>query len=85
MMDVVSEVKASFVLVVEVKRLSLGGVVGLCLLAVKDMRDTNGGGKVFGFTTTGEDWRMVVCDGNRFEMTERFTILFDTMDEQRER
>lgn len=84
-MDEVSPMEENFVLVVEAKKTSLGRAVGQCLLAVKDMRDTNGGGKVYGFITTGEDWRMVVYDGSRFEMTEKFTILFQTMGKQRER
>lgn len=70
--------------VVGAGRSSLGGAVRLWLLAVKDKRVTDGGGKVFSFETTGEDWQMVVHDGSRFKMAERFTVLFHTMGKQRE-
>jgi hypothetical protein len=33
-----------------------------CLLAVRDMRDTNAGGNVYGFVTTGKAWRMLKYD-----------------------
>ncbi|KAF8429349.1 hypothetical protein BGX38DRAFT_1334627 [Terfezia claveryi] len=46
-----------------------------CFLAIKDMRDSNGGGEVFGFVTTGSHWRMVQYDGALFEMSEEMTIL----------
>ena len=41
-----------FVLVVEAKKSSLGQAMKQCLLAMKNMRDCNGEGKVYGFTTT---------------------------------
>ena len=85
MVDLVATKKNAFVLVVEAKRSNVGSAVRQCLLALNYMRDANGGGKVFGFITTGEDWRVVVYDGNRFEMTEKFSILFDTVGKQRER
>ncbi|KAF8436390.1 hypothetical protein BGX38DRAFT_1274512 [Terfezia claveryi] len=42
-----------FILVVESKRASLGQAMRQCFLAMKDMRDNNGGGEVSGFVTTG--------------------------------
>lgn len=64
----------SLILIVESKP-SLGEAIKHCLLAMKDMWSTNGSGKVYGFVTTGEDWRMVSYDGITFEMTEKFTVL----------
>lgn len=58
-MDLVSVVERNFVLVIEAKRSSLGETMKQCLLSMKDMRDNNGGGKVYGFVTFGEIWRMI--------------------------
>lgn len=41
-------------------------------------------GVPYGFITTGEDWGMVKYDGT-FQMAEMFTILWDSMDEERDR
>lgn len=46
------------VLVVEAKRSDISQTVNQCLLSIKDMWDTNRAGEVYGFTTTGDDWRM---------------------------
>ena len=51
---------------------------------MKDMRDNNGGGTVYGFITTGDTWRMASYDG-AFQITEKMEILFDTMGEGKER
>ncbi|KAL0633576.1 hypothetical protein Q9L58_007536 [Maublancomyces gigas] len=55
-----------------------------CFLLLKDMRDNNGGGSVYGFITTGDSWRIVSYDGT-FQMSEKMEILFDTMDDDKER
>ena len=52
--DGISLKRQKFVFAIEAKRGSLGKGVGEFLLAMKDMRDKNGGGAVFGFVTTGE-------------------------------
>lgn len=62
-MDSVSLREKSFVLVVEAKKVSLGEARKQCFLSLKDMRDNNGGGSVYGFITTGDSWRMVSYDG----------------------
>ena len=54
---------------------SLGEAIKHCLLAMKDMWSKNGRGKVYGFVTTGDDWRMLSYDGTRFDITEKFTVL----------
>jgi len=63
-----------FVLIIESKP-CLGDAIKHCLLAMKDMWSINSKGKVYGFVTTGEDWRMLSYDGTRFEMTDKFTVL----------
>ncbi|KAF8427482.1 hypothetical protein EV426DRAFT_590297 [Tirmania nivea] len=56
-----------------------------CLLAMKDMRGNNGQGMVYGFVTTGEDWRMLSYDGTNFRMTRKFNAMFDGMEEDKVR
>ncbi|KAI5799188.1 hypothetical protein DFH27DRAFT_559923 [Peziza echinospora] len=82
--DLVTVGEEQFILMVEGKRSSLGQAMKQCLLAMKDMRDNNGEGKVYGFVTTGEFWRMLSYDG-AFEMTNNMEVLFDTMDEEKEK
>jgi len=40
-----------------------------CLLAMKDMRDNNGVGKVYGFITIGDSWRMFSYNGTEWQMS----------------
>ena len=61
---------------VEGIRSSLPQALKQCLLA---MRDSNGEGKVYGFATTGEPWRMYSYDGV-FLMTNKIDVPFNTMD-----
>ncbi|RPB29519.1 hypothetical protein L211DRAFT_776092, partial [Terfezia boudieri ATCC MYA-4762] len=56
-----------------------------CLLAMRDMRGNNGQGMVYGFVTTGEDWRMLSYDGTNFRMTRKFNAMFDGMEEDKVR
>lgn len=84
MMDVISVTEKNFVFVIEAKRSSLGQAMKQCLLAMKDMRDKSKKGEVYGFITTGDDWRMVTYDGSKFRMTDKFTVLFDTMHRRRD-
>ena len=44
------------------------------------MRENNAEGEVYGFTTTGESWRMFRYDGISFCRTEKMDVLFDSMD-----
>ena len=58
--DAISVNEDKYVLVVESKRSNLGVAMKQCLLALKDMKDSNsGGGEVYGFITTGEVWQML--------------------------
>lgn len=83
--DLVSVAEEQFVLMVEGKRSSLGQAERQRLLSLKDMGDKNGGGEVYGFTTTGESWRMFKYDGVSFWKTEKMDVVFDTMDDDKER
>jgi hypothetical protein len=82
--DSISVTKEMFVFVIEAKR-SLGKAMRKCLLEMKDMRDNNGGGKVYGFVTTGETWRMLRYDGTSFQLSERIDVMFETMGQDQER
>ena len=54
-------------------------------VALKDMRDNNGDGKVYGVVTTGKIWQMVEYDGVSFRMTEEMIVLFLKMDKNEKR
>ncbi|KAG0136442.1 hypothetical protein HOY82DRAFT_624787 [Tuber indicum] len=71
------------VLVAESRGHLLGEARKQCFLSLKDMRDCNGGGTVYGFVTTGEDWRMISFDGT-FKMSNQVHLLFETMGEEGE-
>ncbi|KAH8148459.1 uncharacterized protein LAJ45_07562 [Morchella importuna] len=54
MVDLVSVTEEKFIFIVEAKRSSLGQAMKQCLLAMKDMRDNNGGvGEVYGDKQAG--------------------------------
>ncbi|KAG0638155.1 hypothetical protein HOY80DRAFT_1137754 [Tuber brumale] len=59
MVDMIGVGNRKFVFLVEAKKSSLGEGKRQCLLAMKDMGDRNGGGLVYGFATTGEQWQML--------------------------
>ncbi|KAF8538993.1 hypothetical protein BDD12DRAFT_883625 [Trichophaea hybrida] len=61
--DLISVTEEKFVLVIEARRSSLRQAMKQCLLSMKDMRDVNDGGEVYGFVRTGETWRMLKYDG----------------------
>ncbi|KAF8427841.1 hypothetical protein EV426DRAFT_699917 [Tirmania nivea] len=67
------------ILIIEAKRESLGAVMGQCLLAMKDLRDGNKGGVIYGFVTTGDVWRMLSYDGATFQITDKLFMVFDLM------
>ncbi|KAA8895995.1 hypothetical protein FN846DRAFT_893670 [Sphaerosporella brunnea] len=77
--DMISVMEEVFVFVIESRRSSLGEAMKQCLLAMKDTSDNNGGGRVYGFVTTGESWRMLRYNGTSFELTEKIEVLFEGM------
>ncbi|PUU82250.1 hypothetical protein B9Z19DRAFT_1121016 [Tuber borchii] len=83
-MDTLEIGKRKFVLVVEAKNSNLALAKRQCLLALKDMRDNNRGGVVYGFVTTGELWQMILYDGKDFKQTGRFEVLFHSMENEKE-
>ncbi|KAF8416251.1 hypothetical protein EV426DRAFT_578791 [Tirmania nivea] len=78
-MDVISIMAERNILIFEAKRESLGAAMGQCLLAMKDLRDGNKGGMIYGFVTTGDVWRMLSYDGATFQVTDRLFMVFDLM------
>lgn len=84
-LDLISVKQERFILIVEAKRSSLGQAMKQCLLAMKDMRDSNGEGKVYGFVTTGEQWQMLEYNGTSFRKTNIMIVVFDSMDEEKEK
>ncbi|KAF8419541.1 hypothetical protein EV426DRAFT_676743 [Tirmania nivea] len=77
--DLISVKEDRFVIIIEAKRPSVGQAMKQCLLSMFNMRGNNGSGKVFGFITTGESWRMVSFDGTLFQLTYKFDVMFEGM------
>ena len=82
--DRISVGEEGFVIIIEGKQGTSGEALKQCLLSLKDARDQNSGGAVYGFITTGEFWRMLRYDGT-FQMTNKMEVLFDTMEEEKGR
>jgi len=77
-MDWISVGEKKYVTIVEAKKVFLGEAQKQCFLALRNMRDRNGGGMVYGFVTMGDSWRMISFDGN-FTISEKIELLFDSM------
>lgn len=71
--------REEFILVVELNRFSTDLAMMQCIFTMKDAYDINGGGEIFGFVTTGREWRMIRYDGHSFEKSEEMVILLDEM------
>ncbi|RPA92374.1 hypothetical protein L873DRAFT_1750523 [Choiromyces venosus 120613-1] len=84
LVDTIGMGNQKFVFVVEAKKSSLGEAKRQCLLAMKDMGDHNGGGVVYGFITTGEQWQMLRYDGTDFTQTIKFFVLSQNMRQEKE-
>ena len=74
--DRISAAEKVFVVVFGGKESSFGQAMRQCLLAMKDMRDSNGGCAVFGFATTGDRWQMLRYAGGSFQMTRKFFFFY---------
>ncbi|KAF8430029.1 hypothetical protein EV426DRAFT_660083 [Tirmania nivea] len=83
--NLVSVDQEIFIFIVESRRNSVGKAMQQCLLEMKDMRDKNRDGKVYGFVTTGETWQMLEYDGASFRKNEYITVVFDSMGEDKQR
>lgn len=82
--DRISVTEEKFLIIIEAKSRSLGEALKQCCLAMKDARDTNGGGYVYGFITTGESWRLITYNG-QFHMTDKMDLLLDRMHDRKEK
>jgi hypothetical protein len=75
-----------YVLVIEVKRDSLGKGLVQLLLALKSMWEVNNDQKpVYGFVTTGIEWQLVTYDGQTWKLSERSTVLLPNMAKEDDR
>jgi len=84
--DNISIKEHRFVLVIECKESALGHGIRQCLLALYDMFCLNRReGKLYGFVTTGEQWRMVTYDGTTLQMTDPFFALFGKLRQEKQR
>ena len=72
-LDYITETEKKFVLIIEAKRTSTDQAMKQIMLSLKDARD-NGEGKVYGFVTTGDHWRMFCYDRSEFLQTEEFMV-----------
>jgi len=80
-----STMKGTYVFVVEAMKTAWVEAMKQCLLSMKDMRDNNGGGVVYGFVTTGQDWQMLSYDSKGFRLTESFQVVFHGMARNKKR
>ncbi|KAG0133659.1 hypothetical protein HOY82DRAFT_538055 [Tuber indicum] len=84
MLEQISAGEHRLMVIVQAKMGWLGEAQKLCFLYMKDMRENNGGGIVYGFITSGDGWRMVSYDG-AFVITEEMRPIFDTMGKDKRR
>ena len=86
-MDIINVTEERFVFILEGKRSSTREGIKQCLLAMRDAWDNNdmNDSFLYGFVTTGEHWRMYRYDGTSFVVTEKFGVLFETMDKNEKR
>ena len=82
-MDLIDVGVGGVIIMVEGKSSSLGQAERQCLLSLKDMRENNGEGEVYGFTTTGESWRMFRYDGISFCKTEKMDVIDEDTGKER--
>ncbi|KAG0642766.1 hypothetical protein HOY80DRAFT_998230 [Tuber brumale] len=85
LVDLIGLENEKYVFVVEARKSSLREAKRQCLLAMKDMGDRNGGGVVYGFVTTGEQWQMLRYDGAVFTQTIKFLVMSEYMRHEKER
>ena len=83
-MDIISVWDKRFVLIVESKKSQIQSAKNQCLLSMWDMWQNNGAGEVYGFMSSGEEWRMVKYDGVKFIMTRSFKAMFEGMEKEKE-
>ena len=82
--DIISVANDKIVLVVEAKRDNMDKCLTQCLLAMRDAYDTNTTNKintdaVYGFTTEGVHWRLIIYDGKTFKMSDEMKTMAPDM------
>lgn len=82
--DIISIGQKKYVTIIEGKKVSLDEARKQCFLAMRDMRDSYGGGTVYGFITMGDSWRMISFNGE-FKIAEKIELLFDSMAKDKNR
>lgn len=82
-MDYISLGQTKYVLIIEVKKVSLSGAKKQCFLLMKNIRDQNSGSIIYEFITNSDSWRMISFDGE-FNMSKKIELMFNTMDEDKE-
>ena len=75
----VSLTKDMALFIVEAKRSSVGAAMKQVSLTMKDARDNNGGGVVYGFSTTGETWQMLTYNGEEFLASQKMDVVSPNM------
>ena len=76
--DMIGVGDQKYVFIVEAKKSSVGEAKIQCLLPMNDMQSINGGGVVFGFVTSGQQWQMIRFDDENYIQTNTFDVLFHT-------
>jgi len=83
LVDQIAGGKDNVVVVIEPKGVLEGQAMKLAWLALKAARDSNSEGIVYGFVTTGPQWRMLSYDGVLFQSTHKFTVVLDGMEKNK--
>jgi len=78
--DRISIIDQVSIFVIESKHTKLDLGIRQCLLAMYDIFNYREKGKGYGFVTIGEEWRMIVYDGSKYQMTESFFAVFGEID-----
>ena len=84
MLDYISVTEERYLLIIEAKKAATGAGMKHILLALKDAWDNNRKrGNVYGFVTTGVDWKWIRYDGKSFVRSEDMRVLFTQMKEDK--
>ncbi|RPB25466.1 hypothetical protein L211DRAFT_83661 [Terfezia boudieri ATCC MYA-4762] len=68
------------------RRVPWSSAMGQRPLAVKDLRDRNEGGVMYGFVATGDLWRMLSYeDGAMFQITDNLFVVFGLMGDDKDK
>lgn len=86
MIDSIESDKEIYVLIVEAKRSDLDKAFQQCALVIRDAyAQNNDNVPIYGFMTTGVQWKLIKYDGTQFQLSEDFSAAFPLMKDERER